>query len=390
MARWRREARGAGQAFVSILVSAAQLRDLTLLEDITQTLGDVGLSPDALVLAIAPSQLTSASPRAENTSTVVLGLCELGVDLAIEDFGMGESSLSLIKTCPPRMLSIAKVFVDDLGAGPDDESIVATQISLSHTLGIATLANGVETPSQLLRLAMLGCDFYRGDLLSPPVSAAAVDFTVRAPSNAPGWYPDPHRLYDWRHWDGKMWTGHVAADGQTHWDPVGRVEPVGDQGLTCEQVLANLEILTAEDIRVMWAHRNDPSAAVAWRSRFGLSKAEGRRQDTDPADRLRLAYLGGLIVFQVAPPGATVIDDGYIYLGLNVTWPGEWSADWGSEWYESRCLRGDDVTLSDLLRLWELRGPGPDALGNFHPYPCASSVHDVRVRLDEVLGDRRL
>ena len=104
----------------------------------------------------------------------------MGVGLAIDDFGTGESSLARLKRFPVKVLKIDKSFVDGLGILETDEAIVAAIVQLSKALGLVVLAEGVETPAQLERVAALGCDLYQGYLMSRPVSAEQIDFAKKA------------------------------------------------------------------------------------------------------------------------------------------------------------------------------------------------------------------
>ena len=100
--------------------------------------------------------------------------------LAIDDFGTGQSSLERLKRLPVQILKIDKSFVDGLGTLREDEAIVAAIVQLSRALKLTVLAEGVETPEQLERVAALGCDLYQGYLMSRPISADRVDFKKRA------------------------------------------------------------------------------------------------------------------------------------------------------------------------------------------------------------------
>ena len=209
----------AARAFIVATLSADQLSDTTFPDVVARALRLSGLPADALVLGITPSTLMSGSPIA---ATTVKGIIEMGVDLAIDDFGTGYSSLTLMRSSPPRLLAFAETFMAGLGTGnADEEAIVATQTSLCKAVGMATLAKGVETPTQLERRAALGCDLFQGALLSPPITAREVDFSTRAQPSAPWKYPDPHRLWDWRLWNGHVWTANVAVGWRPHTDPCG-------------------------------------------------------------------------------------------------------------------------------------------------------------------------
>ena len=132
---------------------------------------------EALVLEVTESLLMSETSE---TIDALSGIHAMGVGLAIDDFGTGESSLARLKRFPVKVLKIDKSFVDGLGILETDEAIVTAIVQLSKALGLVVLAEGVETPIQLERVAALGCDLYQGYLMSRPVSAERIDFSKRA------------------------------------------------------------------------------------------------------------------------------------------------------------------------------------------------------------------
>jgi diguanylate cyclase (GGDEF)-like protein/PAS domain S-box-containing protein len=174
MAAWRKELPGAGDAYITVNLSAHQLSDPELLDSISSALADSGLPPEALVMEVTESMLMSDT----SASIAMLGgIHEMGVGLAIDDFGTGYSSLAQLKRFPVKILKIDKSFVDGLGTFENDEAIVAAIVQLSKALGLVVLAEGVETPIQLQRVTELGCDLYQGYLMSRPTRADRVDFT---------------------------------------------------------------------------------------------------------------------------------------------------------------------------------------------------------------------
>jgi diguanylate cyclase (GGDEF)-like protein/PAS domain S-box-containing protein len=179
MARWRNEVPGAQDVYITVNLSVHQLSDTTLLDSIAEALADSGLPPEALVLEVTESLLMSETSE---TVEALSGIHAMGVGLAIDDFGTGESSLARLKRFPVKVLKIDKSFVDGLGILETDEAIVAAIVQLSKALGLVVLAEGVETPAQLERVAALGCDLYQGYLMSRPISADRVDFDKRAES----------------------------------------------------------------------------------------------------------------------------------------------------------------------------------------------------------------
>jgi diguanylate cyclase (GGDEF)-like protein/PAS domain S-box-containing protein len=173
MATWRRELPGAENAYITVNLSAHQLSDPDLLDTIESALKDSGLPAEALVMEVTESMLMSDT----SASIAMLGgIHEMGVGLAIDDFGTGYSSLAQLKRFPVKILKIDKSFVDGLGTFENDEAIVAAIVQLSKALGLVVLAEGVETPIQLQRVAELGCDLYQGYLMSRPTRADRVDF----------------------------------------------------------------------------------------------------------------------------------------------------------------------------------------------------------------------
>ena len=177
MARWRREVPGAEDAYITVNLSVHQLSDSSLLDSIAEALADSGLPAEGLVLEVTESLLMSETSE---TVDALSGIHAMGVGLAIDDFGTGESSLARLKRFPVKVLKIDKSFVDGLGILETDEAIVAAIVQLSKALGLVVLAEGVETPAQLERVAALGCDLYQGYLMSRPVSAEQIDFAKKA------------------------------------------------------------------------------------------------------------------------------------------------------------------------------------------------------------------
>jgi len=99
-------------------------------------------------------------------------LQELGVDIGLDDFGTGFSSLAYLKRFPISFLKIDRSFVNGLGTDEDDTAIVRATVALAKGLNLRTVAEGVETEDQLAQLRDLDCDLVQGYLFSKPVPAS--------------------------------------------------------------------------------------------------------------------------------------------------------------------------------------------------------------------------
>jgi EAL domain-containing protein (putative c-di-GMP-specific phosphodiesterase class I) len=160
-----------GAIGLHVNVSPRELQRPELLRRVEDALEATGLSPSRLVLEITESGLMR-DPQA------VLGcleaLRELGVRLAIDDFGTGYSSLSYLRWMPIDVLKMDKSFVDDLAAGEQQHSALAGTIAgLARTLGMTTVAEGIERPEQADTLHGFGCELGQGFLFAPPLDPAA-------------------------------------------------------------------------------------------------------------------------------------------------------------------------------------------------------------------------
>lgn len=154
---------------VEVNLSARQIDDPEIVRTVESILTRTGLPPECLTLEITESALM----RDAGAALVVLrALKELGVLLAIDDFGAGYSSLSYLQRFPLDILKIDRMFVEELGVRSGAREIVAAVINLAHALRLQVVAEGVETERQLAVLQSLGCDLAQGFLFSHPLPAA--------------------------------------------------------------------------------------------------------------------------------------------------------------------------------------------------------------------------
>ena len=168
------------RASMSVNVSMRQLESDQLLDDVRDALAAHDLDPGLLIL-----EVTESSLMRDSVATVArLNLLKhLGVKIAIDDFGTGYSSLAYLRQFPVDVLKIDRSFVADMSRSPDAEALVHTLVELGRTLGLVTLAEGIETHAQLEGLRSEHCDLGQGFLYSGPIDAAemaALLDTVRA------------------------------------------------------------------------------------------------------------------------------------------------------------------------------------------------------------------
>jgi diguanylate cyclase (GGDEF)-like protein/PAS domain S-box-containing protein len=175
--------RGLPQVYVSVNLSAVQFRQSDIATRIAEILRASELAPGALEVELTESLLV------ENIGAMsrILGELEaMGVQLSVDDFGIGYSSLSYLRRFRLHKLKIDRSFVEDLPADPDATAITTTIIQMAHNLGLRTVAEGVETDDQLAFLKTQGADFAQGFLCSRPVPADEIPpLLVRDPAAEP-------------------------------------------------------------------------------------------------------------------------------------------------------------------------------------------------------------
>ncbi|MEK8049224.1 EAL domain-containing protein [Ideonella sp. DXS22W] len=163
MAHWRTQ----GLALrVAVNLSMHQLRRPGLVAHVQQALRRHGLPPEQLMFEITES---AAMTHIDTTLRVFAELARLGTELSIDDFGTGYSSLSYLRRLPASQLKIDRSFVKDLDSSADARAIVEAVVRLAHALGLAVVAEGVETEAQREQLRALQCDELQGFLYSRPV-----------------------------------------------------------------------------------------------------------------------------------------------------------------------------------------------------------------------------
>ena len=153
----------------AVNLSARNLADLELPDQVNALLNAWGLPPSALALEITESFVMSDSPR---TSTILNRLREVGVQtFSVDNFGTGYSSLSYLSRLPINEIKVDRSFVGRMLTSPNDATIVRATVDLGRNLGLRVVAEGVEDAATLDELTRLRCDVAQGYFLSSPMSA---------------------------------------------------------------------------------------------------------------------------------------------------------------------------------------------------------------------------
>ena len=176
---WQRSgSRGAG-VNVSVNISARQFQDSSLVVEVKNALAAAQLDPRLLTVELTETLLLRDT---DVTMSRIAGLKDLGVTLALDDFGIGYSSLSYLRRFPIDILKMDKSFLDDIPGNSSDEAVVRAIVDIGVTLGLQLVAEGVETREQATALAELGCPFGQGFHFARPLPHAQALQLVRLPA----------------------------------------------------------------------------------------------------------------------------------------------------------------------------------------------------------------
>jgi diguanylate cyclase (GGDEF)-like protein/PAS domain S-box-containing protein len=166
--RWREA--GKGGVVVAVNLSAIQFKRGDIEKSVARALEETGLDPHRLELELTESILIRDS---ENVLSAVKRLKQMGVKLSIDDFGTGYSSLAYLKRFEVDKLKIDQTFVRDLVPNSEDAAIVRAIIQMARSLGLKTIAEGVESQHVLDLLGLIECDEVQGYHCGRPMAAAA-------------------------------------------------------------------------------------------------------------------------------------------------------------------------------------------------------------------------
>jgi EAL domain-containing protein (putative c-di-GMP-specific phosphodiesterase class I) len=175
IARWQR-IRGHPPVYVSVNVSARQLRDPGFVRGVRRRLTESGLAPSSLVLELTESGLLRSDQRLQADLEELKGM---GLRLAIDDFGTGYSSLSYLRELPIDVLKIDKSFVDGIAVSTQRLALVEVIIRIAKTLELTVIAEGIESEVQRDLLVSMGCRYGQGYLLATPMPAEEAEELLR-------------------------------------------------------------------------------------------------------------------------------------------------------------------------------------------------------------------
>jgi diguanylate cyclase (GGDEF)-like protein/PAS domain S-box-containing protein len=182
LSAWHHSIPSAANLWVSINLSARQLAEPNAVTKIRHILQETGLHPRHVKLEITEHTLIEYG---EATAQTFTELRALGLQLCIDDFGIGYSSLSYLQRFPVDVLKIDRSFIHGIGEQGERSEIVHTIISLAHTLGLQAVAEGTETVQQMNALRRLACQYGQGWLFAKALDAETVEAFVR----------DEHRFF---------------------------------------------------------------------------------------------------------------------------------------------------------------------------------------------------
>lgn len=154
------------ELYITVNIASRQFQEDSLFESVESALDNSGLPPKSLVLEITESTMLK---NTDATLTKLTKLKKLGVRLAIDDFGTGYSSLSYLERFPVDILKIDKSFIDKIANGKEGAAVAKAIITMSDTLQLKTIAEGIENVGQQSELQNLGCELGQGFHFAKPL-----------------------------------------------------------------------------------------------------------------------------------------------------------------------------------------------------------------------------
>ena len=180
-----------GGRVVSVNVSAVQLAEPDFTAEVAKALADSGLAPDRLMLELTE---TAVLDDLERAAAQLRELRAMGVQVALDDFGIGQSPLTLLSRLPFNVVKIERTFVANVHDRAHDAVVARIVIEAAHTLGLRVCAEGIELREQAQQLVSMGCDLAQGYLMARPYdpsSGMTPDDAVNAVSPIDPMAPSP-------------------------------------------------------------------------------------------------------------------------------------------------------------------------------------------------------
>lgn len=177
---WLEKFPDASSLHISVNLSSRQIKQFDFVDKLRKILADTGLNGKNLRLEITETMLMD---RGEKTIELLTQIKEQKIQLSIDDFGTGYSSLSYLHRFPIDALKIDRSFVSLINANGENCEIVKTIITLAHSLGMISIAEGVETIYQLNYLKELGCEAAQGYFFSKPINAQLTELIIATNPN---------------------------------------------------------------------------------------------------------------------------------------------------------------------------------------------------------------
>ena len=171
------ETRGFEGLKVAVNLSPVQFHRAGFLETLSETLERIPFPANRLELELTEGVLLN---DAEEAVEILHALRRMGIEISIDDFGTGFSSLNYLKHLPISKVKIDRSFVSEVTHSADDASIVQAIISMAHHLGLVVVAEGIETDQQHSLLKGYGCEVFQGFLLARPMPLAQLEMLLRA------------------------------------------------------------------------------------------------------------------------------------------------------------------------------------------------------------------
>ncbi|KXJ60818.1 MAG: diguanylate cyclase [Alteromonas sp. Nap_26] len=172
----RQYKKGNSALTVAVNLSFAQFKDGTLPQIVKHALSKAQLPPKKLELELTESILADSAGNIEAQLKEIKGL---GVQFAIDDFGTGYSNLNYLRTFEASKLKIDRNFITTLGSNKDEETLVSAIINMADSLGMTTVAEGIENEATLVKLVEMGCDIGQGYYWSKPLPEDKIELLLQ-------------------------------------------------------------------------------------------------------------------------------------------------------------------------------------------------------------------